>query len=72
MIINLVNSRPCNEIDLEAHGILMEHVEVLNKLIADAADGCSIMADDYWIACLSNFMGSLLFQARLIMEAEKK
>jgi len=63
---------PCEEIDLEAHGILMEQVEVLNKLIADASDGCAIVADDYWIACLSNIMSSLLFQAKLIMEAEEK
>ena len=59
--VNLVNSRPCKEIDLEAHRILMEHVEILNKHIDDATDGRSIITDDCLVTYLSNIMGSSLF-----------
>jgi len=57
----LVNSRPCNKIGLEAYGILMEHVEILNKRIDDATDSRSIIADNRLMDYLSNIMGSLLF-----------
>ncbi|MCU7837087.1 MAG: hypothetical protein KZQ83_17810 [gamma proteobacterium symbiont of Taylorina sp.] len=38
---------PCKEIDYDAHSILMEQVEVLNKLVADATGGCQIDAEEY-------------------------
>ena len=41
----LVNSRSCKEIDLEAHCILMQHVD-------DAIDGHSIIADNCLMAYL--------------------
>jgi len=62
----------CEEIDYEAHGILMEQVEVLNDTITNMTSSSVPVDTEYYLGVFSNIMTSLLYQANAIVEAGEK
>ena len=64
---------PSEEVDCDAHAILMDQIEFLNAIIANLSSGSEIAFEDtYVIDQFSHMIETLLFQARLIMNAGRQ
>lgn len=63
---------PGKEFDYDAHGILMEQLEILNNTISNMTSSSEPVDKEYYVSVLSNIMGSLLYQAKEIVEAGEK
>ncbi|MCU7834923.1 MAG: hypothetical protein KZQ83_06665 [gamma proteobacterium symbiont of Taylorina sp.] len=64
---------PCEEIDYDAHSILMDQINFLNTIVTNLSSGSEIAFEDtYVIDQCSHMIETLLFQAGLIMKAGRK
>ncbi len=66
------NVPPGNDIDLEAHAILMDQIEAISGMLNNVFGSSEVCFDELLLNHLSDIMESLLFQARAIMEAGEK
>ena len=63
---------PGKEFDYDSHSYLMARIETLNELVENLTEGNQVDADEGLINMLSQVIGSMLYQAKQIMEAGEK